>query len=125
MYKIEKIDGDKFYVKIIGRFPPSIATRFSEEFLELIKPLDSYSVIVDLLDAVFLKLSSIEIILKLLKETSRNLEKSAFVIPFNPPLKEEIKYVLEKAKSSKRKIVQTLDEAKEWTGISQIIIKKD
>ncbi|TXT63363.1 MAG: hypothetical protein BAJALOKI3v1_380002 [Promethearchaeota archaeon] len=81
--------------------------------------------IVDLLDAVFLKLSSIEIILKLLKETSRNLEKSAFVIPFNPPLKEEIKYVLEKAKSSKRKIVQTLDEAKEWTGISQIIIKKD
>jgi hypothetical protein len=125
MYKIEKIDGDKFYVKIIGRFPPSIATRFSEEYLELIKPLNSYSVIVDLLDAVFLKLSSIEMVLKLLNETSRNLEKSAFVVPYNPPLTEEIKYVLEKSNSPKRKIVQTLDEAKEWTGIKEIIIKKD
>jgi len=33
--------------------------------------------------------------------------------------------VLEKADSPKRKIVHTLDEAKEWIGIKDIIIKKD
>lgn len=125
MYKIEKIDGDKFYVKIIGRFPPSIANKFSEEFLEIINDLNSYSVIVDLLDGVFLKLSSIEIVLNLLKNTKKNLGKSAFVVPYNPPLNEEIKYVLSHAASSKRKIVKSLDEAKEWTGISDIIIRKD
>ncbi|TFF95232.1 MAG: hypothetical protein EU547_07745 [Promethearchaeota archaeon] len=125
MYKIEKINGNKFFVKLIGTFPPSIANKFSKEFLELTKNLDSFSVIVDVVDGVFLKLDSIEIVLDLLSETNKKLIKSSFLVPFNPPLKEEIKYVLEKADSPKRKIVYSLDEAKEWIGISDIIIRKD
>ena len=125
MYKIEKINGDKFFVKIIGTFPPSIANKFSEEFLSLTQNLSSFSVIVDVVDGVFLKLDSIEIVLNLLKENNKKLLKSSFVVPYNPPLKEEIKYVLEKADSPKRKIVHTLDKAKEWIGIKDIIIKKD
>lgn len=125
MYKIENLEGNKFFIKIIGRFPPSVANKFTEEFLKIIKNLNSYSVIVDLCDGTFLTIASIEIILKLLKETQKNLDRSAFVVPYNPPLNEEVKYVLEKADSPKRKIVQSFDEAKEWIGISDIIIRKD
>jgi len=125
MYKIEKINGNKFFIKIIGTFPPSIANKFSEEFLLLTEDLDSFSAIVDLVDGVFLKLNSIEIVLNILKDNNKKLVKSSFIVPNNPPLKEEVKYVLEKADSSKRKIVYSLNEAKKWIGISDIIIKKD
>ncbi|MFO7795397.1 MAG: hypothetical protein ACQERB_10885 [Promethearchaeati archaeon] len=125
MYKIEKINGNKFFVKIIGTFPPSIANKFSEEFLSLTQKLELFSVIVDLVDGIFLKLNSIEIVLNLLKENNKKLIKSSFVVPYNPPLREEIKYILNKANSPKRKIVHSLDEAKEWIGIRDIIIKKD
>ncbi|MHA1658907.1 MAG: hypothetical protein ACTSUT_07270, partial [Promethearchaeota archaeon] len=69
-----------------------------------------------------LKISSIEIILNLLKKNNKKLYKSAFVIRNNPPLDKEIKFILDKAASPKRIIVSDLNEAKKWLGISDIII---
>ncbi|MBD3197290.1 MAG: hypothetical protein GF317_19705 [Candidatus Lokiarchaeota archaeon] len=125
MYKIENIGKNKFYLKVIGSFPPSVATKFAEEFLKLIEDLDTFSIIIDLLDEILIKIDSIDIILDLLKETGKKVERSAFLISNNPPLTEEAKYVLKLAKSDKRKIVSNLDEAKEWLGISDIVIKRD
>jgi hypothetical protein len=122
MYKIEKIGRNDFYIKVMGLFPPQAAKRFSQKFLSEIEGLDKVRVIIDLLDAILIKISSLDIIIDLLKKTEEKLEKSAFCVPHNPPLKEELKYVLENAQSSKRKIVKTLDEAKGWTGIPKIII---
>jgi len=125
MYKIEKVAENQFYVKIMGQCPPYEAEKCSERFLEKIKDSQKIYVIIDLLDLVLVKISSLKIFIELLNNTSKKLERSAFVISFNPPLNEEVKYILEKAKSPKRKIVNSLEEAKEWTQIPEINIKKE
>jgi hypothetical protein len=122
MYKIERIGKNDFYIKIMGLFPPPAARRFSERFLREIEGLDKIRVIIDLLDAILIRIASLEIIINLLKTTEEKLDKSAFCIPSNPPVKEELKYILDQARSPKRKIVKTLDEAKTWTGIPNIIL---
>ena len=125
MYQIEKLQENKFYIKATGTFPPPVAEKFVKEFNELIKnEKDDLSVIIDITDAIFLNLDSFEIILDLLKRNNNNLYRSAFIVAYNPPLSEEIKYILEKAASHKRKIVPSLKEAKKWIGVEDIIIKK-
>lgn len=42
----------------------------------------------------------------------------------NPPFDVEIQYLIDQAKSPKRKIVPNFDEAKEWLELSDIVIKK-
>lgn len=126
MYQIEKINDTSFYIKATGTFPPTVAERFIKEFKVLTKDIpDKLSVIVDITDAILLSIDSIEIILELLKRNNERLFRSAFMISENPPLSEEFRYIIEKAESPKRKIVSTLDEAKEWIGIEELIIKKD
>lgn len=122
MYKIEKIGRQDFYVKVMGLFPPPAAQRFSEKFLKEIEGLDKFRVIIDLLDAILIKVDSLDIIIELLDKTEPHLDKAAYCLPHNPPLKEELKYILSKSQSNKRKIVKTLDEGKIWTGISNIVI---
>ena len=82
-------------------------------------------VIVDGMDFILLNLESFEIILDFLKGNNERLNKSAWIISQNPPLDKEIQILLEKAMSPKRKIVETLEEAKEWIGIKEIIIEKE
>lgn len=125
MFKIEKIGPDSLYIKAIGTFPPPVAKNFVSEFEKLTEKLKSFSVIVDITDATFLKLSSIKTILNLLKKNNEKLAKSAFVIANNPPLNMEFRYLLEKAHSPKRKIVNNLEDAKNWLGINEIVIGKD
>ncbi len=126
MYQIEKINNTSFYIKATGTFPPPVAERFKKEFGELTKDIkDNLSIIVDIADAILLSINSVELILMLLKSNNERLFRSAFVITENPPLSEEFKYLLERAHSPKRKIVTTLEEAKEWIGINEILIKKD
>jgi len=125
MYKIEKLQENKFYIKATGTFPPSVSNRFVNEFEELTKDIKSgLCVIVDITDAILLKFDSIQIILDLLKRNNHKLYRSAFIIAVNPPLSEEMKYILEKAASPKRKIVSTLEEAKNWIGVDKIIIER-
>jgi hypothetical protein len=125
MYKLEHLGDNNFYLKIIGNFPPSVAKSFRDDFLTKTKSLDSFSVIVDLSNADLLRLSSIDIILDLLKQNNKKLEKSAYIIVHNPPLSEELKYLIQEAKSPKRKIVNSLKKAKRWVGIKDLIIQKD
>lgn len=125
MYQLEKMGKNCFYLRAIGTFPLIEAERFVNDFKERTKNLKKFCVLVDISDASILDGNSITIILDLLKENNKRLEKSAFVITDNPPLDVEFHYLLEKAISPKRKIVTTLDEAKEWLGISDIVIKKD
>ncbi|MFX1407792.1 MAG: hypothetical protein ACFFBW_12630 [Promethearchaeota archaeon] len=125
MYQIEKLDDTTFYIKAIGTFPPLIAENFVKEFEDLTKDIKSnLKVIVDITDAILLKIESIESILNLLKRDNEKLYRSAFLISNNPPLGKEFKFILEKAQSPKRKIVSTLNEAKEWLGIKEIKIRK-
>lgn len=125
MYQIEKIDNSHFYIKAVGDFPPPMAKKFLAEFKELTNDIDKdLRVIVDISEAILLNISSIELILNLLKENNQKLYKSAFVISYNPPLGEEFKYLFEKAQNDKRKLVHSLDEAKDWIEIEDIIIKK-
>ncbi len=125
MYKLESLGDASFYLKVIGNFPPPVAESFRDEFLERTKELDTFSVIVDLSNADLLRLSSIDIILDLLKENNKKLEKSAYIIVKNPPLSEELKYLIEQARSPKRKIVNSLKKAKRWIGLKDLIIQKD
>lgn len=125
MYQIEKLQDKKFYIKATGTFPPPVSSRFVTEFEELTKEIKSgLCVIVDITDAILLKFDSIQIILDLLKRNNHKLYRSAFIITKNPPLSEEMRYILEKAASTKRKIVSTLEEAKNWIGIDEVIIDK-
>jgi len=125
MYQIERLDDTTFYIKAIGTFPPSVAENFVKEFEDLTKDIKSnLKVIVDITDAILLKIKSIETILNLLKRDNEKLYRSAFVISNNPPLGKEFKFILEKAESPKRRIVSTLNEAKEWLGIKEIKIRK-
>ena len=125
MYRIEKIGENKFYIKVLGLFPPSVAKRFIKEFRKKIKKLEEFSAIIDGLDFIFLNLDSFKIVLDYLKENKEKLNKSSWIISKNPPLDKEIEVLLERADSPKRKIVQTLEEAKEWIGVSEITIMKD
>lgn len=125
MYQIEKINDTCFYIKMTGTFPPPVAERFIKEFEELTKEIhDNLSIIVDITDAILLSIDSIEIILELLKRNNEKLFRSAFIIAKNPPLGVEIKYLLEHADSSKRKIVSNLEDAKEWIDIEKIDFRK-
>ncbi|MFW9938377.1 MAG: hypothetical protein ACFFD5_12070 [Candidatus Thorarchaeota archaeon] len=125
MYQIERIDDTSFYIKAIGTFPPPVAEKFVKEFEELTKNIESnLKVIVDITDAILLKIESIESILDLLIRDNEKLYRTAFVISNNPPLGKEFKFILEKAESPKRRIVSTLNEAKEWLGIEEIKIRK-
>ena len=125
MYKIEKIGKSHLYIKILGTLPPSVATRFISEFEEIISDLGNISVIVDGLDFILLNLESFEIILDFLKKNNEKLVRSAYVIAKNPLLSKETQILLERADSPKRKIVENLEEAKKWIGISDVIIQKD
>ena len=124
MYQIEKINDTCFYIKATGTFPPPVAERFIKEFGEITKEISNkLSIIVDVTDAILLSINSVDIILDLLKKNNEKLFRSAFIIEKNPPLSEEFKYLLERAKSPKRKIVSNLEEAKEWIGIEKIEFK--
>jgi len=104
MYQIERLDDTTFYIKAIGTFPPSVAENFVKEFEDLTKDIKSnLKVIVDITDAILLKIKSIETILNLLKRDNEKLYRSAFVISNNPPLGKEFKFILEKAESPKEK----------------------
>jgi hypothetical protein len=125
MYRIEKIGQDKFYIKALGTFPPSVAKRFIKEFNKKTKKSQSLSVIIDGMDFILLNLESFELILDFLKGNNERLNRSAWIISRNPPLDKEIQILLDKARSPKRKIVENLEEAKEWIGVQEIIIEKD
>lgn len=125
MFRIEKIGENEFYIKALGTMPPSVAERFISEFNEKTKNLSSFSVIVDGLDFILLNLKSFEIILNFLKKNNDRLVRSAYIVADNLVLDKEFQILLERAESSKRKIVASLEEAKEWIGIEDIIIKRD
>ncbi|HUW89906.1 MAG TPA: hypothetical protein VMV43_05235 [Candidatus Nanopelagicaceae bacterium] len=125
MYQFEKINDSCFYIKVTGTLPPPVAERFIEEFKVLTKDInENLSIIVDISDAILLSINSIDIILELLKKNNERLFRSAFIIEKNPPLNEEIKYLLDHAQSPKRKIVSNIEEAKEWIGIDKIVFKR-
>ena len=125
MYKIEKIGENTFYIKVLGTMPPSVAKKFVKDFKAKTNDLANFSSVVDGVDLIILNLKSFKIILKLLKKNNRKLIKSAFIIGKSPVLNKEAEILLERAKTSKRKIVATLDEAKDWVGIKNIVIQKD
>ncbi|MHA2180184.1 MAG: hypothetical protein ACXAAH_02040 [Promethearchaeota archaeon] len=125
MYRIEKIGENKFYIKVLGLFPPSVAKDFIKDFRKKTKKLEKFSVIVDGSDFIFLNLESFGIILDYLKENNQRLDHSSWIVSKNPPLDIEIETLLKRAESPKRKIVETLEEAKEWIGVSEITIIKD
>jgi len=125
LYRIEKIGEHHFYIKVLGLFPPSVAKRCIKDFKKKAEKLKEFSVIVDGLDFIFLNLDSFKIILDFLKENNERLDKSSWIISKNPPLDKEIEFLLERAESPKREIVQTLDEAKDWIGVSDITIIRD
>lgn len=125
MFRIEKIGESHLYIKILGTLPPSVAERFIDEFNKITKDLSNFSVIVDGLDLIILNLKSFKLILDLLKKNNEKLVKSAYIVAGNPVLDREAQILLERADSPKRKIVDNLEDAKNWIGISEIIIKKD
>lgn len=125
MHKIEKIGDGLFYIKFIGKFPLSEAESYKKSFSEAIKGLETYSILVDLIDATFLNIESIDFVLDLLKRSQNRLKRSAYVITQNPPLDVAFKYLFDKAPSPKRKIVSDLEEAKKWLGLFDISIKKE
>ncbi|TFG26210.1 MAG: hypothetical protein EU532_10390 [Promethearchaeota archaeon] len=125
MYKIENIGENCLYIKVLGTMPPSVAKKFVKDFKAKTKNLDNFSSLVDGLDLIILNLKSFKIILKLLKKNNKKLNRAAYIIGKSPVLNKEAEILLEEAKSSKRKIVATLDEAKDWVGIKDIVIQKD
>jgi len=126
MYQIEKIDDNSFYIKAIGTFPLPVAERFVIELEDLTQDVhENLNVIIDITEAILLRIESIDIILDLLKRNNEKLNKSAFIISKNPPLGVEFKYLTEHAESPKRKIVSNLEDAKEWIGIEKIDFRKE
>ena len=125
MYRIEKIGENQFYIKALGTFPPVVAKRFIKDFNKNTKKSKLFSVIVDGMDFILLNIESFKIILDFLRGNNERLDRSAWIISKNPPLDKEIQILLERAKSPKRKIVENLDEAKEWIGVKEIIIESD
>ncbi len=125
MYRIEKIGENQFYIKALGTFPPVVAKRFIKDFNKNTKKSKLLSVIVDGMDFILLNIESFKIILDFLRGNNERLDRSAWIISKNPPLDKEIQILLERAKSPNRKIVENLDEAKEWIGVKEIIIESD
>jgi len=125
MYRIEKIGENKFFIKVLGLFPPSVAKRFIKEFKKKTEKLKDFSVIADGLDFIFLNLESFKIILNFLKGNNERLVRSSWIISKNPTLDKEIEILLEKAESPKRKIVQTLEDAMEWIGVNDLTVIRD
>lgn len=125
MFQIEKIGENNLYIKALGTFPPSVAEQFINEFKKKTKGVNKFSVIVDGLDLILLNLKSFEIILDFLKKNNEKLVRSAYIIAGNPVLDKEAQILLDRADSPKRKIVNNLEEAKNWIGINKIIIEKD
>lgn len=125
MYRIEKIGENQFYIKALGTFPPQVAEKFVNKFEEKTMEMKKFSVIIDGVDFILLNLKSFKIILEFLKKNNEKLIRSAYIISKNPPLDKEFQILLDRADSPKRKIVKTLDEAKEWIGVKKIIIKKE
>jgi hypothetical protein len=125
MYRIEKIGENCLYIKAIGTLPPPEAEKFIQDFKYMTEKLEQFSVLIDTLDFTLLNFKSFEMILGLLKEDNEKLIRSAFVIAKNPPLESEFGILLDRAENPKRKIVNNLDDAKEWIGISEIVIKRD
>ncbi len=125
MFRIEKIGEFHFYLKVLGTFPPSVAERFIAEFNEITKGLNNFSFIVDGLDLIMLNLKSFEIILDFLKKNNNRLVRSAYIVAGNPVLDKEAQILLDRADSPKRKIVNNLEEARKWIGLSKIIIQRD
>ena len=126
MYKIEKIDDNSFYIKAIGTFPLPVAERFVIELEDLTQDIhENLNIIIDITEAILLRIESIDIILDLLKRNNEKLNKSAFIISKNPPLGVEFKYLIEHAESPKRKIVSNFEDAKEWIGIEKIDFRKE
>jgi hypothetical protein len=124
MFQIEKLNDTSFFVKTIGLFPLEVAEKFIEEFEDRIKHIHgNLSVIIDMSDAILLKIESIEIIIKLLERNNARIFRSAFIISGNPPLEEEFRYVIKKAKNPKRKIVSNLKEAKDWISLNEVMIQ--
>lgn len=68
MYKIEKLGTNCIYVKFLGNLPEAKAKKFVEDFNKITKKLDSFCVLVDLFDAYYLNMASVQIILDLLKK---------------------------------------------------------
>ncbi len=124
MFRFEKIGKNGIYLKMTGTLPPSEAEKFVKAFEVQTKDLENFSVIVDVVDAVMLDLRSFNIISEFLKKNNERLLKSAFVLAKNPPLDKEVQILLERADSTKRKIMHSLEEAKEWIGFKDITIKK-
>jgi hypothetical protein len=123
MFQIEKLSDNCFYVKAIGTFPQPVAEDFVKKFDDATKDVkENLNVIVDITDAIFLKFESFDIILDLFKRDNKRLNRSAFVISDNPPLDVEFAHLIKKAESDKRKIVSTLEEAKKWVGIENLVV---
>jgi len=125
MYRIEKIGEHHFFIKVLGLFPPSVAKRFIKELKKKTKKLKEFSAIIDGSDFIFLNLDSFKIVLEYLKENKEKLNKSSWIISKNTPLDKEIEFLLQRAESPNRKIVQNLEEAKEWLGISDITVIRE
>ncbi|MHA2130626.1 MAG: hypothetical protein ACW99L_11685, partial [Promethearchaeota archaeon] len=89
------------------------------------KKLENFSVIVDGLDFILLNVESFEIILDFLKKNNEKLVRSSWIVSKNPLLDKEIQILIDKAESSKRKIVDNLDDAREWIGVEEIIIERE
>ena len=125
MYRLEKIGENSFYFKAIGSFPPSIAEEAIEDFLKITRDMTEFSAIIDLTDARLVNFDSIKIVIDFFKNNEPKLVKSAIVISENPPLDTEFDYILKQVNSTKRKIVNNLEEGKNWLGLDEIVIKKD
>lgn len=125
VHRIEKIGENTIYVKATRILDVAEAEKFVKEFEEFTENMEQFSVIVDLLDTTALKVGAIDIILDLLRNNNARLLKSSFAICCNPVLSKEFEILIERAESEHRKITGSLDEAKEWLGISEIVIEKD
>jgi hypothetical protein len=125
MYRIEKIGENILYVKVLGALSPEGAETFVKDFEEKTKDLEEFSVIADGMDMILLQIKTFEILLELLKRNNEKLIKAAYVVINNPALDVETRIMLERAESPNRKVVDNLDDAKKWLGISEIVIKRD
>ena len=125
MYQLEKIGETSFLFKAIGSFPPSIAREAIEDFLKITSKMSQFSAIIDLSGVSLIKFDSIELIVEFFKNNEPKLVNSAVVISKNPPLDTEFEYILNKVNSAKRKIVNSLEEARKWLGLNEIRIQKD
>ncbi|MHA1150059.1 MAG: hypothetical protein ACTSR8_17630 [Promethearchaeota archaeon] len=125
MHKIEKIGENILYIKATRILDANEAEKFVKKFEKIINNMENFSVLIDLLDTTALRVEAIDILLELLRKNNTKLSKSSFAICCNPILSKEFEILIKRAESEDRKIVGSLDEAKEWLGIKEINIQKD